>query len=72
MQRFNLETQTSSNTQKLEAMDAIVSQLLEIREQARANKDFATSDKIRDQLQAAGISIKDYRDKASEWSFSDV
>ncbi|MCH2227098.1 MAG: cysteine--tRNA ligase [Candidatus Caenarcaniphilales bacterium] len=69
---FNLETQTSSNTQKLEAMDAIVSQLLEIREQARANKDFATSDKIRDQLQAAGISIKDYRDKASEWSFSDV
>ena len=28
-------------------------------EQARANKDFATSDKIRDELAAMGIQLKD-------------
>ena len=29
---------------------------------ARANKDFATSDKIRDQLQEVGIQLKDGKD----------
>ncbi len=33
--------------------------LIALRNEARANKDFATSDKIRDQLQEVGIQLKD-------------
>jgi cysteinyl-tRNA synthetase len=36
--------------------------VLELRKQARDNKDFATSDKIRDTLSKAGIAIKDGKD----------
>ncbi|MEZ4858913.1 MAG: cysteine--tRNA ligase [Flavobacteriaceae bacterium] len=36
-----------------------VSLLIELRNQARANKDFAMSDQIRDQLMAVGIQLKD-------------
>ncbi len=36
--------------------------LIGLRNQARANKDFATSDLIRDQLQEAGIQLKDGKD----------
>jgi cysteinyl-tRNA synthetase len=33
--------------------------LIELRKAARENKDFATSDKIRDQLAELGIQLKD-------------
>ena len=33
--------------------------LIHLRNEARANKDFATSDAIRDQLQEMGIQLKD-------------
>ena len=36
--------------------------LIELRNQARSNKDFATSDQIRDQLLEAGIQLKDGKD----------
>jgi cysteinyl-tRNA synthetase len=36
--------------------------LIELRNKARANKDFATSDKIRDQLLEVGIQLKDGKD----------
>ncbi len=36
--------------------------LIELRNEARANKDFATSDKIRDNLQEVGIQLKDGKD----------
>jgi cysteinyl-tRNA synthetase len=39
--------------------------LIELREQARANKDFVTSDQIRDQLLAKGIQLKDDKDGTS-------
>jgi cysteinyl-tRNA synthetase len=41
------------------AVDALVSALLEQRSVARAAKDFATADAIRDQLKAAGIQLED-------------
>jgi len=41
--------------------------ILDLRKQAKANKDFATSDSIRNQLQALGITVKDTKDGA-EWS----
>lgn len=40
-------------------LPAVVQVLIELRNEARANKDFATSDKIRDQLEAVGITLKD-------------
>ena len=36
--------------------------LLNIRMQAKANKDFATSDRIRDELAKLGVLVKDKKD----------
>ena len=41
--------------------------LLDLRAEARKNKDFALSDRIRDKLLDAGIEIKDTKEGAS-WS----
>jgi cysteinyl-tRNA synthetase len=41
------------------AVDALVAGLLEQRAEARATKDFATADAIRDRIKAAGIEIED-------------
>ncbi len=41
--------------------------LLDLRQSARANKDWTTSDKIRDGLAAAGITVKDGKD-GSSWN----
>ena len=45
-----------------DAVDALVAGLLEQRAEARATKDFATADAIRDRIKAAGISITDTPD----------
>jgi len=49
--------------------DKAMSVVLELRKDARENKDWATSDKIRDRLAEAGISVKDGKDGAT-WSVS--
>ena len=46
-------------------LQGAVDMLIELRNQARANKDFATSDRIRDDLQAVGIQLKDGKDGTS-------
>jgi hypothetical protein len=46
-------------------LDPYVSALLEIRATARANKDFATSDLVRDKLAAAGVEVRDTADGAT-------
>ena len=51
------------------ALDAIVSGLIEQRVEARANKDFATSDAIRDRLQSAGIALED-TPNGTRWSLT--
>jgi len=50
------EEQVSSNNDKL---DGVLQLLIGMRMEARANKDFALSDKIRDALLALGIQLKD-------------
>ena len=40
-------------------MDALVRGLLDQRAEARATKDFAAADVIRDRIKAAGIEIED-------------
>ncbi|MTA92458.1 MAG: cysteine--tRNA ligase, partial [Actinobacteria bacterium] len=51
------------------ALESLVESLITERNQARANKDFARSDAIRDQLQAAGITLEDAADR-THWSVS--
>jgi cysteinyl-tRNA synthetase len=50
-----------------DAIDVLVSGLLEQRAQARANKDFAAADAIRDRIKAAGIEVEDTPD-GPKWS----
>ena len=45
-----------------EKLTGVVDLLIDLRNEARANKDFSTSDKIRDQLAAMGIQLKDGKD----------
>jgi len=42
--------------------------LIEIRKEAKAKRDFATSDKIRNQLASVGISLKDEKGGEMSWS----
>ena len=53
--------------QNVEAYKGAVDMLLNMRLEAKRNKDFATSDKIRNALTALGFSIKDGKD-SFEWS----
>lgn len=48
-----------------EHLEAALSLLIEMRNKARENKDWATSDEIRDQLAANGIYLKDGKDGTS-------
>lgn len=53
-------TVSTGNEDKLTAaVDALVAGLLDQRAEARASKDFATADAIRDRIKAAGIEIED-------------
>ena len=47
------------------ALEGTVNLLIEMRKKARDNKDFATSDAIRDQLLALGIQLKDGKEGTS-------
>jgi cysteinyl-tRNA synthetase len=42
--------------------------LIEIRKEAKIKKDFATSDKIRNQLTEMGINLKDEKGGEMTWS----
>lgn len=53
------EVAGNQNTGKL---SGTVELLIKLRNEARANKDFATSDKIRNELAAIGIQLKDGKD----------
>jgi cysteinyl-tRNA synthetase len=53
------ERGSSDEARLHDAVDALVSTLLEQRASARAGKDFATADAIRDQIKAAGIEVED-------------
>ena len=52
----------NDNSEKLEG---VVNLMIQMRNEARANKDFALSDQIRDQLLAVGIQLKDGKDGTS-------
>lgn len=49
------------------ALDGVMNMVLQLRAQAKAEKNFALSDQIRDQLSALGFEIKDSKE-GSSWS----
>jgi len=63
---FGLKNENAviSNNKLEEAMQLLIN----IRKEAKAKKDFVTSDKIRNELSAAGIIIKDEKDGEMSWS----
>lgn len=52
-----------------DATEAVVQMLIGVRADARANKDFATGDAVRDQLAEIGVTLED-RAGGTEWSVS--
>jgi cysteinyl-tRNA synthetase len=53
-----------------EVVDSLVQALIEQRQEARARKDFATADAIRDRLKAAGIAVED-TPSGPRWELAD-
>jgi cysteinyl-tRNA synthetase len=64
---LNPDSSTSAGSAHTQALDILIQELIAQRNAARAAKDFAQSDAIRDQLKAAGISIEDAAD-GTHWS----
>ena len=61
---LGLKNTTASDNGLLEG---VMQLLIEIRKQAKAKKDYATSDKIRNQLLPLGIALKDEKDGGMSW-----
>jgi cysteinyl-tRNA synthetase len=49
-------------------LDGVIQLLMEMRKEAKARKDYAASDKIRNQLLAVGIQLKDEKDGSMTYS----
>ena len=54
----------ADNDAREKSYGKIVDMVLELRAKAKANKDWATSDEIRDRLAEAGFEVKDTKDGA--------
>ena len=66
---LGLKEETGSSDGREAAYGKVVDMLLEQRMQAKANKDWAMSDKIRNELTALGFEIKDTKD-GFEWKLN--
>jgi len=64
---FGLREEKALGSDKL---DDVLQLLIEIRRDARAKKDFMTSDRIRNQLLSIGIQLKDEKDGRMSWSYA--
>ena len=62
---LGLKPEADGNAQREESFGKAVDLLLDVRQQAKAAKDWATSDKIRDDLAALGFAVKDTKDGAT-------
>lgn len=63
---FGLREDSAGDDGRLEG---VLQLLIQIRKEARAKKDFVTSDKIRNELYEQGIILKDEKDGNVSWSF---
>jgi cysteinyl-tRNA synthetase len=64
---LGLRDEESEGGKTMQTIDGLVNMVLEQRKAAKAAKDWATSDKIRDDLKALGIQIKDGKE-GTEWT----
>ena len=64
---LGLDPGTGNQADKLKEVMEV---LIDIRKAARAKKDWATSDKIRNQLAEAGVQLKDEKDGSMSWTLS--
>ena len=64
---LGLRDEESEGGKATQTIDGLVNMVLEQRKAAKAAKDWATSDKIRDDLKALGVLIKDTKD-GTEWT----
>jgi cysteinyl-tRNA synthetase len=64
---FGLKSVTAADNSKL---SGIMQLLIDIRKDAKNKKDFVTSDKIRNQLNELGISLKDEKDGGVSWNIN--
>ena len=62
---LGLSSEANGNAGREEAFGQAIDLLLNIRAQAKANKDWATSDRIRNELSALGFEVKDTKDGAT-------
>ncbi len=62
---FGLQNEMAADNDKL---SGVMQLLIDMRKEAKAKKDFATSDKIRNQLTALGINLKDEKGGDMSWS----
>ena len=62
---LGLRMEQSGGGEREDAYGKAIDLLLDIRQNAKSNKDWATSDKIRNELAALGFEIKDTRDGAT-------
>ena len=64
---FGLSPQIGSSNENVELVDGLMNLVIELRQDARTNKDWGTADKIRDILEQLSIEIKDNPTK-TEWT----
>ena len=60
------EADAGGSKEREEAFGKVVDMVLDLRAKAKAAKDWATSDRIRDELAAAGFEVNDTKD-GSVW-----
>ena len=64
---LGLQSETVGETDKLKGVMQV---LIDLRKEARAKKDWMTSDKIRNQLAEIGIQLKDEKDGNISWNLA--
>lgn len=62
---FGLKAEAQTEAGNSEVLNEVVDLLMKLRMEAKANKDWTTSDKIRNELTAIGFDIKDGKDGVS-------
>jgi cysteinyl-tRNA synthetase len=62
---FGLKADKQAEAGGSEVLNDVVDLLMKLRAEAKANKDWATSDKIRNELAAIGFDIKDGKEGVS-------
>jgi cysteinyl-tRNA synthetase len=64
---FGLKAEVAGNNEQL---DGVLQLLINLRKEAKAKKDFVTSDLIRNELVKLGVQLKDEKDGSVSYSFN--